>query len=377
VSPREPKKPTQPASAGATDALADTGGPQNTEDARERLYALPERSNNVDRADLTGQLDALMKERFPGYESFKAYFSSVLRFDRKTMEMEPLKEGSKVIAGTVLGRMGKTDKLAPHLHFAIRPAGRGTKKIDPKPILDGWKLLEATAIYRAAGKNPFLEGASIGQVLLMSKPQLVQRTLADPRLEIYSCGREDIETGQIDRRILSLLEYLAERGFRLTVTSLRCGHSFYTSSGNVSHHSSGNAVDIAQINGIPVLGNQGPGSITEALVQDVMKLQGSMAPAQIISLMDFGANTYAMGDHDDHVHVGFQPLYGPGSTSATKQFNQILKPDQWERLIDRIGEIDNPTVATSPSRYATPVREGHSEKSGGPGDRASSTHLGE
>ncbi len=234
VSPKQPKAPKKAASAGSNDTgqpAADS--PANSEDARQRLYAYPERSNNVDRADLTGQLDELMKERFPGYESFKAYFSSVLRFDRKTMEMEPLKEGSKVIAGTVLGKIGKVDKSAPHLHFAIRPAGRGTKKIDPKPILDGWKLLEATAIYRAAGKNPFLEGASIGQVLLMSKPQLVQRTLADPRLEIYSCGREDIQTGQIDRRILSLLEYLAERGFDLTVTSLKCGHSVYTTSGNV------------------------------------------------------------------------------------------------------------------------------------------------
>ena len=46
-------------------------------------------------------------------------------------------------------------ELAPHVHFAIQPAGRGAPKIDPKPILDGWKLLEATAIYRAAGKNPF------------------------------------------------------------------------------------------------------------------------------------------------------------------------------------------------------------------------------
>ena len=39
--------------------------------------------------------------------------------------------------------------------FEIRPAGRGAPRIDPKPILDGWKLLESTAIYRAAGKNPF------------------------------------------------------------------------------------------------------------------------------------------------------------------------------------------------------------------------------
>ena len=45
---------------------------------------------------------------------------------------------------------------APHLRFEIRPAGRGAPRIDPKPILDGWKLLESTAIYRAKGKNPFV-----------------------------------------------------------------------------------------------------------------------------------------------------------------------------------------------------------------------------
>ena len=387
------KKPDAPASTtkkqdadpkGAKPAPAPTtaqaaSGPVNTEDTRERLYALPERPRNADRADLTGQLDKLLAEEFPGYESFKAYFSGVLRFDRKTMELRPLEEGSKVIAGTVLGKVGRTDKdAAPRLHFSIRPAGRGAPRIDPKPILDGWKLLEATAIYRAAGENPFTDGASTGQVLLMSKAQLVRRVLADTRLETYSCGREDIRSGQIDRRVLALLAYLTERGFRLTVTSLKCGHSVYTSSGNVSHHSSGNAVDIAQINGLPVLGNQGPGSITEALVRDTMALQGSMAPDQIISLMELGGNTYAMGDHADHVHVGFQPLYGPGTGTGSVRFTQILEADQWERLIQRIAQIDNPAVSTSPSKYSLPTKQGHAEKAKGRrSKRASSAHLGE
>ena len=30
------------------------------------------------------------------------------------------------------------------------------------------------------------------------------------------------------------MEYLADNGFRLTITSLKCGHSFLTTSGNVS-----------------------------------------------------------------------------------------------------------------------------------------------
>ena len=386
VTPGSDPKPSEPATAGAQRSEGesksnkggsdkgspDSGASTDTEGTDRRLYAYPQRDNNVDRAGLTGQLDSLLDNKVPGYETVKNYFSNVLHFDEDSMELHPLREGSKVVAGTVLGRIGQTDSdVAPHLHFAIRPAGRGAPKIDPKPILDGWKLLEATAIYRAAGKNPFTGGATTGQVLLMSKEQLEQRVLSDPSLEIYSCGRDDIRTGQIDRRILALLEYLVARGYRLTITSLKCGHSLYTTTGNISEHSSGNAVDIAQINGIPVLGNQGPGTLAEALVKDVMQLQGTMAPHQIISLMNFGANTFSMADHDDHVHVGYQPLYGPGSDSISKQFNQILKPAQWERLIQRLGEIDNPTVPTSPSKFALPADKDNKQK------RASGAHVGE
>ena len=363
------------AADGGTSAEAD--GPVNTEDARERLYAFPERPRNAGRADLTGQLDSLFADRFPGYEGFTAYSSGVLRFDRRTMEMEELEKGSKVIAGTVLGRVDKIDEeLAPHMHLAIRPAGRGAPRIDPKPILDGWKLLEATAIYRAAGKNPFSGSATSSQVLLMSKPQLIRRVLADPKLEIYSCGRDDIRAGQINRRILAALSYLSERGFRMTITSLRCGRSsIYTSSGGVSHHVSGNAVDIAQINGLPVLGNQGSGSVTEALVRDTMRLQGSLAPDQIISLHDLGANTFAMGDHADHVHVGYQPLPGEVDDSVAgargQNFEAVLKPNQWERLVERLAGIDNPNVRNSPSRYALPAGQDGETR------RASSAHVGE
>ncbi|MFI5123607.1 MAG: lytic murein transglycosylase, partial [Vicinamibacteria bacterium] len=358
----------------ATAEPATDSGPVNTEDARDRLYAYPERRNNSERAGLSGQLDSLLSSKMPGYESFKGYLSHVMRFDPKKMELRSLHRGSQVTAGTVLGRIGKTTELAPHVHFAIRPAGRGAPKIDPKPILDGWKLLEATAIYRAAGQDPFNGTATASQVLLMSQTQLIERVLKDPSLEIYACGREDIQSGQIDRRVLAMLEYLVARGFDLTITSLKCGHSITTTSGNISEHSTGDAVDIAQINGIPVLGHQGPGSISEALVRDLIQLQGTMKPHQIISLMDyFGTdNTFAMSDHDDHVHVGYMPIAGPGSGSVSKQFSAMLKPDQWRRLIERLGEIDNPTVPTKPSDAAVPTDKG--KKSG---KRASAAHLSE
>src|SRR4029450_6639293 len=163
----------------------------NTEELRRRLFALPERPGNAQRSSVTGQLDRLLGEKLPGYETFKSAFADTFRFDAKTMELRPLKVGSKVTGGTVIGRRGKPDPQPPPLNFAIRPAGRGAPTIDPKPILDGWKLLETTAIYRAQDKNPFTDTPSVGQVLLMSKAALVQRVLADPALSIYACGRND------------------------------------------------------------------------------------------------------------------------------------------------------------------------------------------
>jgi murein DD-endopeptidase MepM/ murein hydrolase activator NlpD len=217
--------------------------------------------------------------------------------------------GSRVIAGTVLARIGAGEGgVDPHLNFSIRPAGRGAPRIDPKPILDGWKLLEATAIYSAKGENPLTAGLGGAGVLLLSKEALEQRVLADKQLSIYPCGRTDIATGQIDRRVLAMLEYLSAKGFQLGITALKCGHGYLTTSGNVSEHSTGGAVDIAEIDGVPVTGHQGPGTLADELIKTVLQLQGTMQPHQVISLEDLqGETSFALPDHYDHVHVGYSP----------------------------------------------------------------------
>jgi hypothetical protein len=339
---------------------------------KQRLFANPRRKNAAD--DGGAQQEFERTGRIDGVSTFQGYLTRVYGLDRTDVRLKKLKRGSPIVAGTILGRIGKTtERSAPHTLFEIRPAGRGAPRIDPKPILDGWKLLESTAIYRAAGKNPFFgsdsDAPSIGQILLMSKESLAERVVNNPRIEIYGCGRRDIQTGQIDRRVLATLEFLAASGFKPTVTSLRCGHSLMTASGNVSEHSIGSAVDIAAVNGIPIVGHQGPGSITELTIQRLLTLQGTMKPHQIISLMKFDNtdNTFAMGDHADHIHVGFRSMYGSNSKTA-KQVNAILKPKQWIKLIDRLGEIDNPTVRRTPSRFSLDAKKP---------DRASNAHKGE
>ena len=172
---------------------------------------------------------------------------------------------------------------------------------------------EARSIRRASGETGMLKHGlsinSLGRVLLLADGRLNRHILHSTKMSIYECGREDIAAGVIDRRVLEVLQYLAAHGLHPTVTSLRCGHGYYTSSGNVSEHSSGDAVDISAINGIPILGHQGPGSITEKTIKQLLKLSGVMKPHQIISLMTFtGAeNTLSLPDHANHIHIGFAP----------------------------------------------------------------------
>jgi len=325
---------------------------------KERLYAHPARKGAMKAG---GKEQLFQAGDLPGFTTFKSYFTQVFGLNRKDVVLRPMRRGARVIAGTILGRIGAEAQASPHVQFAIRPAGKGAPRIDPKPILDGWKLLESTAIYRAAGKNPFFgsdgQTATIGQILLMSKEQLQGRVLDDPRIQIYDCGRKDIEGGQIDRRVLATLEFLANSGLKPTVTALKCGHSYLTTSGNVSEHSSGDAVDIGAINGIPILGHQGKGSITDITIERLLTLQGTMKPHQIISLMtpaDFGGadNILSLPDHDNHIHVGFHPMYNSSDGQVA------LKAGQWIKLIDRLNNIDNPTVSVKPSKDAIPVKPG-------------------
>jgi transglycosylase-like protein with SLT domain/peptidase M23-like protein len=252
-----------------------------------------------------------------------------------------MRAGKRVNGGSVVGRIGADrGDAAAHMRFAIRPSGRGAPSIDPKPILDGWQLLQATAIYRANGTNVLRDGPTIGQILLLSKDLLQKRVLGDSRIDVYPCGRDDIAAGRIDRRVLATLAYLAESGLSPTVSSLRCGHSYMTKSGNVSEHSSGNAVDISKINGVPILGHQESGGVADQAVRRLMLLQGTMAPHQVISLLAIGGPTMAMSDHADHVHVGFRPA----GEAWQRAGYSVLKPSQWPALMSRLNVLENPIV---------------------------------
>jgi hypothetical protein len=319
---------------------------------KQRMFANPQRPNSFAAGGQSQLNDQNQKARADGFNSISDYFPPNYQPPPQPLVMQPFVRGAHLLSGTIIGHLGKQDATAPHLHFQITPAGKGAPKIDPKPILDGWKLLEATAVYRSDGKNVLLAGdnADIGAILLLPKPLLQQRVLNDGRINIYDCGRQDIQTGQIDQRVLAMLEYLSDSGLRPSVSALKCGHSLMTSSGNVSAHSVGAAADLATINGIPIEGHQQPGSITEITLRRLMLLQGSMAPDQLISLMSLGGPSFALPDHYNHIHVGYKPLFGDSQVD----FGSV-SPQQWNELMAQLGQIKNPQVSGQPSPAATPA----------------------
>jgi murein DD-endopeptidase MepM/ murein hydrolase activator NlpD len=325
---------------------------------KERLFANPYRA-----ASWAAGGDLQVKSTAPTIASFHNYFSDVLHLNKNQYTLKPLKAGSQVVAGTILGRIGQgTPTLASHLHFMIRPAGKNAPYIDPKPILDGWKLLEATAVYRAAGVDPFFgshaKHATIGQILLMSKDQLQNRVLSDPHAKIYACGRRDIQAGLIDRRILGVIEFLSASQLYPTVSGLECGHSLNGSTGVDAAGATGASMDISAINNIPILHHQGPGSIADIAVRRLLTLQGIYKPDAIVSTMSYKnqQNTIKMPNHANRIQVSYTPLFG-NNKSISSALATLLKPGQWIQLINRINSLPEPVVPIAPSKYA--IKVGH------------------
>ncbi|HEX4673489.1 MAG TPA: lytic murein transglycosylase, partial [Solirubrobacteraceae bacterium] len=288
--------------------------------AKERLFANPRRPNSYAAGGA-----AQIKNTALQISNFRDYFSDVLHLGKKQYTLQPLKAGAVVVAGTILGRIGKgSTKNASHLEFMVRPAGKNAPQIDPKPILDGWKLLEATAVYRAAGVDPFFgpgaKNPSIGEILLMSKEQLQSRVLADPHVQIYACGRRDIQAGLIDRRILGVMEFLSSSGLYPTVSGLDCGHSLRAATGVDAAGATGSSIDISRINNIPVQGHQGAGSIADITIRRLLTLQGAMRPDEIVSTISYKgqSNTLSLPDHGNRIQVEFTPLFGRNNKLAAE-----------------------------------------------------------
>jgi murein DD-endopeptidase MepM/ murein hydrolase activator NlpD len=298
---------------------------------------------------------------------------SVFRAGSNDVFLHALLTGVQVIAGTVLGHVGagggsvSASEAQPHIVFQIRPSGVGAPLIDPKPILDGWVALENSSIFRAKGENPFLATSpTIGQVLLESKQQLEPQVLRDSGIRLGRCGRQDVQTGTVDKRVLALLEYMSVSGLKPTVSGLECaGAAQAAGAANASAGSTAEAVNITAVNGVPVAGHQGQGSVTDAAVRRLLMLQGAARPQRIASLLSYPGDAVAFASPGarDAIRVAFSATVGAARTAGLA--GSALSPSEWTKLVARLGEIPDPTVARAPSAAALPDSPGAVGGAGG------------
>ncbi|MGA2166382.1 MAG: hypothetical protein ABSH36_18215 [Solirubrobacteraceae bacterium] len=375
VAASQEPKPTQAATAGhqppltlkvkapATQTVAPVGAPVESEGetapkgmGRVRLFAHPE--NPVARAAAHSQRAASARG---GWAT--------------------LKTGSIVSKGTVLGHLDTpSGATAGQLRFAVRPAG-DSAPIDPQPLLQNWRQLDAALHPKGSKGTDALLGATAGDALSMSKGELERAVLGDTGIQLDTCGRRDVAGGTVDKRVLAALLFLSRNGLQPTVSGLRCprggdtlsGLSVVTGAGagtalrsaaqQAAAHSGGLAVDITAINNIPIAGHQGQGSVTDAAIRALLTLHGRFAPQRIVSLMKYpeASSTEALPTGWNHIHLEFLPLraraaahaaaVGPAAASPLSA-NGALDGAQWSRLIGRIAALPKPKVSVTPSSSA-------------------------
>jgi soluble lytic murein transglycosylase-like protein len=288
----------------------------------------------------------------------------------------PLRSGSVVASGTVLGRVSVPPGARDgHLRFAVRPAG-DSETVDPGPILANWAQLQTALHPRGAKATDALLGATASDVFLLSKAQLERAVLSDPAITLAACDRHEIASGLVDKRVLGVLAFLSRSGLRPTVSALSCHQRQYTATGAPIANDD---LDISAINGIPIAAHQGPGTITDLTIRTLLTLPREFVPDRIVSLMRYpgSSSTEAQSAYWNRVRLVFRP---PSATAALNPAaaataahsarsgrtapaplvtTSALSAAQWNQLMVRVAALPTPTVATKPSSAAEPDPKQH------------------
>jgi hypothetical protein len=119
----------------------------------------------------------------------------------------------------------------------------------------------------------------------------------------------DLQNGLVDPRVVGLIAAITQE-HQLTVSSLRTDHSMLTTSGNVSNHYYGRAIDIAAVDGVPCT-DVSPDGPCAVLGRTLTLLSPESRPDELIYCFDLdGAGpAFAAADHCDHIHAGFSTEY--------------------------------------------------------------------
>ena len=126
------------------------------------------------------------------------------------------------------------------------------------------------------------------------------------RVALTPIQRSDLRSGQIDRRVIATLAWIAHR-HSVVIIALKSDHSPYTVNGTVSNHSTGRAMDIGIVDDEVCRGTR-TGRCAR-LVRELAAVKGPLRSTELIYCWDpdgpADPRGFARADHCDHIHVGY------------------------------------------------------------------------
>lgn len=138
-----------------------------------------------------------------------------------------------------------------------------------------------------------------------SRETLGRAVLDHPRIDVRAIDAVDVAQSRVDTRVLSALLALAT-SHRVAAVGPFTRHDYYVNNTTrPSNHVFGRAVDIAAVGGSPV---STANSAARLLVGDMLSLPTDIRPDEVLSpwaLEVAGAQSLSDGDHQRHVHLGF------------------------------------------------------------------------
>ena len=115
----------------------------------------------------------------------------------------------------------------------------------------------------------------------------------------------DLTTGALDPRIMALIGAITQE-HELTALGAALRPLRTDASGNVSNHFFGRAMDIAEVDGVSCT-DTSPDAPCGELATTLSQITGPLHPTELIYCYDVDGPgpAFALPDHCDHVHVGF------------------------------------------------------------------------
>ena len=172
--------------------------------------------------------------------------------------------------------------------------------------------------------------------------------LHNKNVVLDASGIADVRAGRIDPRVVNVLETLSHK-HQITVSCTASDHPELTSTGSVSNHHFGRAVDIAAIDGQPV----GPGNeVARQVAQHLGDLPADIRPDEVGGpwLVDV-PGSFTNAEHQDHLHVGFKELI----TSDWRPPGPTAGAARAAGAVGSVLGVADPAVAPAPA----PVAEAH------------------